>query len=95
MSTDVGVFQLENGYWGYRFVITKDKKARNYKRVKDESGKPFKTKKQALTRLAEMNTPMHILCNQMGHASSKVTEHYYLAVSKSGVDILLKNLNTF
>ena len=48
MSADVGVFQLENGYWGYRFVITKDKKARNYKRVKDESGKPFKTKKQAL-----------------------------------------------
>ena len=48
MSSEVGVFQLENGNWGYRFVITKDKKARNYKRVKDESGKPFKTKKQAL-----------------------------------------------
>lgn len=47
------------------------------------------------TRLAEMNTPIHILCNQMGHASSKVTEKYYLAVSKRGVDILLDNLNTF
>lgn len=33
------------------------------------------------TRLAEMNTPTHILCNQMGHASGKVTERYYLAVS--------------
>lgn len=45
------------------------------------------------TRLAEMNTPTHILCNQMGHASSKVTERYYLTVSKSGVDVLLDNLN--
>ena len=45
------------------------------------------------TRLAEMNTPTHILCNQMGHASSKVTERYYLTLSKSGVDILLDNLN--
>ncbi len=45
------------------------------------------------TRLAEMNTPTHILCNQMGHASGKVTERYYLAVSQTGIDILLDNLN--
>ena len=40
------------------------------------------------TRLAELNTPMHLLCNQMGHANSKVTEKYYIAVSKHGTDIL-------
>ena len=45
------------------------------------------------TRLAEMNTPTHILCNQMGHASGKVTERYYLAISQTGIDILVKNLN--
>ena len=45
------------------------------------------------TRLAELNTPTHILCNQMGHASGKVTERYCLAVSKSGIDILVRNLN--
>ena len=45
------------------------------------------------TRLAEMNTPIFLLCNQMGHASSKVTERYYLGVSKRGVDLLLNNLN--
>lgn len=44
------------------------------------------------TRLAELNTPAHILCNQMGHASGKVTERYYLAVSQTGIDILGKNL---
>ncbi|MCI8666238.1 MAG: site-specific integrase, partial [Dorea sp.] len=37
------------------------------------------------TRLALMNTPMHILCNQMGHASSNVTQKYYLGNSKQGV----------
>lgn len=45
------------------------------------------------TRLAEMNTPTHILCNQMGHASGKVTERYYLAVSKPGIEVLTYNLN--
>ena len=45
------------------------------------------------TRLAEMNTPTHILCNQMGHASGKVTERYYLAVSKPGIEVLTRNLN--
>ena len=45
------------------------------------------------TRLAELNTPTHILCNQMGHASGKVTERYYLAVSKTGIEILSDNLN--
>jgi hypothetical protein len=33
-----GVYQLENGCWGYRFVITVDGKKRAQKRVKDESG---------------------------------------------------------
>lgn len=45
------------------------------------------------TRLAEMNTPTHILCNQMGHASGKVTQRYYLAVSQPGIDVLTQNLN--
>ncbi len=45
------------------------------------------------TRLAEMNTPNHLLCNQMGHASIAVTQKYYLAVSKDGVQELMKNLD--
>ena len=40
------------------------------------------------TRLAEQNIPAHLLCNQMGHASSKVTEKYYIAVSKHGAEII-------
>ena len=45
------------------------------------------------TRLAMLNTPMHILCNQMGHASGNVTQKYYLGNSKEGLDILRNNLN--
>ena len=45
------------------------------------------------TRLAEVNTPTHILCNQMGHASGKVTERYYLAVSQTGINNHKRNLN--
>ena len=45
------------------------------------------------TRMAEMNTPIFLLCNQMGHASSKVTERYYIGMSKRGIDLLINNLN--
>lgn len=45
------------------------------------------------TRMAEMNTPEHLLLKQMGHANIHVTQLYYLAVTKTGVDVLQENLN--
>lgn len=45
------------------------------------------------TLMAEMNTPTHLLCNQMGHGNIHVTQLYYLAVSKTGIEALQKNLN--
>lgn len=45
------------------------------------------------TQLATMNTPMHILCNQMGHASGRVTQMYYLGNSKEGLEVLKSNLD--
>lgn len=44
------------------------------------------------TQLAVLNTPTHILCNQMGHGNIHVTEKYYIAVSKNGIDALTNNL---
>lgn len=44
------------------------------------------------TLMAELNTPTHLLCNQMGHGKIQVTQKYYLAVSKTGIDILQNNL---
>ena len=44
------------------------------------------------TQLAVLNTPTHILCNQMGHGNIHVTEQYYIAVSKNGIEALQANL---
>lgn len=45
------------------------------------------------TLMAEMNTPAHLLCNQMGHGNIQVTQRYYIAVSKTGIEVLRENLN--
>ena len=45
------------------------------------------------TMMAEMNTPTHLLCNQMGHGNIHVTQQYYIAISKNGMDILRNNIN--
>jgi integrase len=45
------------------------------------------------TRMAELNTPQHLLCSQMGHGNIHVTQKYYLAITKEGYDILRDNLN--
>ena len=44
------------------------------------------------TQLAMLNTPTHVLCKQMGHGNIHVTEKYYIALSKTGVDVLKNNL---
>lgn len=44
------------------------------------------------TMLATLNTPAHILCSQMGHGNIQVTQRYYIAVSKMGIEILKTNL---
>lgn len=45
------------------------------------------------TLMAEMNTPTHLLCNQMGHGNIHMTQRYYIAISKSGLDLLQGKLN--
>ena len=44
------------------------------------------------TMMAELNTPQHLLCNQMGHGNIHVTQRYYLSVSQDGIKILKENL---
>lgn len=49
MSTkkDTGVFQLDNGYWGFRYAIKVDGISKERKKVKDDFGNAFKTKTSA------------------------------------------------
>ena len=44
------------------------------------------------TQLAVLNTPAHLLCNQMGHGNIHVTERYYIALSNNGIEVLKRNL---
>ena len=43
-----GVYQLPNGYWGYRFTLTVNGKKKDYKKTKDEFGQILKTEKSAI-----------------------------------------------
>lgn len=45
------------------------------------------------TLLADLNTPAHLLCKQMGHGNIQVTQKYYIAFSENAIDILRHNLN--
>ncbi len=45
------------------------------------------------TRMAELNTPTHLLCDQMGHGKIQVTQKYYIAISQYGLDVLQTNIN--
>ena len=46
-TQDLGISQLPNGNWCYRFTKTVDGKRINRKGSKDEAGKPLKTKRAA------------------------------------------------
>lgn len=47
-SKNSGVYQLENGYWGFRYTLTINGKKKDVKRAKDEFGSKLKTEKSAI-----------------------------------------------
>lgn len=44
----MGVYQLDNGNWAYRYVVVIDGRKQARKRTKNDDGKPFTTEKQAI-----------------------------------------------
>ena len=44
---DTGIYQLKNGYWGFRYVIVVNGQRVERRRNVDENGNPFKTKTSA------------------------------------------------
>ena len=77
-KNDTGVFQLDNGYWGYRYAIRIDGKSRESKKVKDEFGNPFKTKSSAVKarQQAIMNEKINAAAPQLKRPRKKVSEVY-------------------
>ena len=46
-NQEIGVYQLKNGFWAYRFIIKVNGENKIQRRTKNEAGNPFKTAKQA------------------------------------------------
>ena len=46
--TSSGVYQLPNGFWGFRYAYWINGKQKDIKRTTDEKGNPFKTKAAAI-----------------------------------------------
>ena len=46
--TSSGVFQLPNGFWGFRYAYWINGKQKDIKRTTDKNGNPFKTKTAAI-----------------------------------------------
>ena len=44
---NAGVYQLDNGYWAFRYAIVVNGKRKECKKARDEQGNHFKTEKQA------------------------------------------------
>ena len=49
-TTKSGVYQLENGMWGFRYTVTYNGKRKDVKRQKDELGRILKQRKQRYAR---------------------------------------------
>ena len=46
--TSSGIYQLPNGYWGFRYAYWINGKQKDIKRTTDKKGNPFKTKAAAI-----------------------------------------------
>ena len=47
-KTTSGIYQLKNGFWGFRYAFILNGKQKDIKRSKDENGNPFKTERAAM-----------------------------------------------
>lgn len=90
IGTSISSLQLVNSLTNGKIQTVNSMKYHSRK-IKETLGIDFKyhyLRHTYGTRLAEQNLPAHLLCSQMGHASSRVTEKYYIAISKRGTEII-------
>ena len=59
-AKDVGVYQLENGMWGFRFVMMVDGKQITSRRSTDENGNRLSSSRKSYT--ARCKGPLHKCC---------------------------------
>ena len=89
-GTPVSSLQLVNSLTNGKIQTVNSMKYHS-KKIKETLGIDFKyhyLRHTYGTRLAEQSLPAYLLCNQMGHASSRVTEKYYIAISQNDEGIV-------
>jgi len=68
---DTGIFQLDNGYWGYRYKEKIEGVLKESRRTIDELGKPFKTKNLDIISLSLIDDN-HVIITFKGNGTRKV-----------------------
>lgn len=81
-----GVYQLDNGYWGYRYAIVINGKRKEAKKLRNETGKPFKTAKQAAKarEIAITQEKLKSMLPQQQEVTRKTVIEVYLEYCEKG-----------
>ena len=81
-----GVFQLDNGFWGYRFAIVLNGKRYEQRRLRNENGDDFKTAKQAARAREKAMTAAKITAavNPAKEIMRKTVSEVYQEYSEKG-----------
>lgn len=81
-----GVYQLDNGFYGYRYAIVINGKRKEAKKVRNDLGKPFKTAKQAAKarEIAIVQEQSKVLLPQKAKAAGKSVEEVYAEYCEKG-----------
>lgn len=81
-----GVYQLENGFYGYRYAIVINGKRKEAKKVRNDLGKPFKTAKQAAKarEIAIVQEQSKALLPQQTKIVRKTVEEVYTEYCEKG-----------
>lgn len=81
-----GVYQLENGFYGYRYAIVINGKRKEGKKLRNEMGKPFRTAKQAAKarEIAIAQEQSKALLPHQGKTVRKTVEEVYTEYCEKG-----------
>ncbi len=81
-----GVYQLDNGFYGYRYAIVINGKRKEAKKVRNDLGKPFKTAKQAAKarEIAIVQEQSKALLPQKAKVVGKTVEEVYAEYCEKG-----------
>lgn len=83
-TNDAGVYQLENGFWAYRFIVKIDGKQITSRKTTDEFGNKLRTKKQAVKAREAAIVQAHLEQERKHKISRRTVEEVYSEYCEKG-----------